>query len=352
MRKRRHIRISSFEFQVSILEFEPERSGARRSQIWNLKFGISLLAVRLTILFFVFHNSYFVNAQQDPIFTQYMYTKLEFNPAYAGSRDALAVDMLTRFQWVGVEGAPRTICLTAHTPLRNPHIGLGFYMYRDALGPTVDYNVMASFAYRILFPTSKLAFGVSAGIKYYNIDWNLLHPKDPGDQLLVNDASNRVVPDVDFGIYYSHSRYYAGISVKHLLQNQLVVSSTSPNNEVNFTRLRASFYGIAGGSVPLADKFMFLPSLLVKYVDNAPLQVDLNARFLLFDILTLGVGYRTSNAIGLLVGVDVGKGFSVGYSYDIWFNALRSHNSGSHEIRISFETDLFKRTRMLTPRYF
>jgi hypothetical protein len=53
-----------------------------------------------------------------------------------------------------------------------------------------------------------------------------------------------------------------------------------------------------------------------------------------------------------MAGVDVGKGFSVGYSYDIWFNALRSHNSGSHEIRVSYATDLFKRTRMLTPRYF
>ena len=294
----------------------------------------------------------FVYGQQDALFTQYMYTKLEFNPAYAGNRDALAVDLLSRFQWIGVDGAPRTICFTAHTPLRNPHIGLGMYIYRDDLGPTVDYNVMASFAYRVLFPSSKLAFGVSAGIKYYNIDWNALHPMDPGDQLLVNDASNRVVPDIDFGIYYSHSRFYTGLSARHLLQNQLVVSSTMPNDEVSFTRLLRNFYGIAGGTVSLTDRFLFLPSILIKYVMNAPLQADINARFLFWDILTLGAGYRTNNALGLLIGVEIGKGFSFGYSYDIWFNALRSHNSGSHEIRISYETDLFKRTRMLTPRYF
>lgn len=293
-----------------------------------------------------------VFGQQDPVFSQYMYTQLEFNPAYAGSRDALAMDLLTRFQWVGVDGAPQTTSLTAHTPLRNPHIGLGVYMYRDELGPSIDYNVMGSFAYRILFPTSKLSFGISAGIKYYNIDWNALNPRDPGDQLLIGDAGNRVVPDVDFGIYYSHARYYAGISARHLLQNQLVVSSTAPDDEVSFTRLKTNFYGIAGGSIPLAERFQFLPSILVKYVANAPLQADINARFLLLNLLTLGVGYRTNSAMGLMVGVDVGKGFSVGYSYDIWFNALRSHNSGSHEIRVSYEADLFKRTRMLTPRYF
>ena len=323
----------------------------------SFAFRFSLFANRVSsfvfcISSFVFLFSSTVYGQQDALFTQYMYTKLQFNPAYAGSRDALAVDLLTRFQWVGVDGAPRTICLTVHTPLRNPHIGLGMYLYRDELGPSVDYNVMATFAYRILFPASTLSFGISAGIKYYDIDWNALHPLDPGDPLLVNDVTNRVVPDVDFGIYFAHRRYYAGVSARHLLQNQLVVSSTTPDDDVSFTRLLRNFYGIAGGTVPLADRFLFLPSILIKYVMNAPLQADINARFLFWDILTLGAGYRTDNALGLLVGVEIGKGFSIGYSYDIWFNILRSHNSGSHGIRISYETDLFKRSRMLTPRYF
>jgi len=316
---------------------------------------LSLLRISLFVFLlssFVLRPSSLVFGQQDALFTQYMYIKLQFNPAYAGSRDALAVDLLTRFQWVGMEGAPRTICLTAHSPLRNPHIGLGVYFYRDAQGPTVDYNIMASFAYRILFPASTLSFGISAGIKYYDIDWNALHPLDAGDPLLMNEATNRVVPDVDFGIYYSHRRYYAGLSARHLLQNQLVISSTVPDDKVSFTRLLTNLYGIAGGSVPLADRFIFFPSVLIKYVANAPVQADIDARFLILDILMLGVGYRTTNAIGLMVGVDVGKGISVGYSYDTWFNTLRRQNSGSHEIRISYQTDLFKRTRMLTPRYF
>jgi len=95
-------------------------------------------------------------AQQDPLFTQYMYNKLDLNPAYAGSQDLFAADMLTRIQWVGIQGAPRTISLTAHTPLNNPHIGLGFDAVLDELGPTVNYNVKGSFAYRVIFPTSKL----------------------------------------------------------------------------------------------------------------------------------------------------------------------------------------------------
>lgn len=291
-------------------------------------------------------------AQQDPLLTQYMYVKLQFNPAYAGGLDIFSADLLTRFQWTGVEGAPRTVSLTAHTPLRDPHIGLGGYFYRDALGPSLDYNIMASFAYRILFPQSTLSFGVSAGIKYLDIDWNSLHPRDAWDPLLADEATDRLVPDVDFGVYYSHPRFFAGLSARHLLQSRVVVSSAAPDDKVSFTRLLTNMYGMAGGSFMVAGQIEFLPSVLIKYVANAPLQADIDARFVILKVLTLGAVYRTTKALGLMTGVDVGKGFSVGYSYDIWFNELRTYNGGSHELRVSWGADLFKRTRMLTPRYF
>jgi type IX secretion system PorP/SprF family membrane protein len=291
-------------------------------------------------------------AQQDALFTQYMYNKLEYNPAYAGSRDALSMDLLSRFQWIGIEGAPRSFSFTVHTPLPNPHIGLGLYAYHDAIGPSVDYNLMGTFAYRIIFPTTHLCFGLSAGIKYYDIDWNLLDPKNSGDPSLNNQVHNKVVPDVDFGIYYYGPQFYLGLSSKHLLQNQIVVSSAPPEGGSNYTKLLRNYYMLLGGAFPLGEKLQFLPSLLVKYVKDAPVQIDMNVRFLFYDLITLGASYRTENAMALMVGVNITKGLSVGYSYDIWFNSLRSYNSGSHEIRIGYDIDLINRSRMLTPRFF
>jgi len=290
-------------------------------------------------------------AQQDALFTQYMYTKLEFNPAYAGSHDALSIDLLGRFQWVGIEGAPKTLCLTAHSSMPENHLGLGLYVYMDQLGPTVDYNVMGTFAYRLLLPNSKLCFGVSAGIKYYDIDWGLLDPKDYGDPSLTDQVKNKVVPDVDFGIYYYTKNYYAGVSVKHLLQNQMVVSSSPPDGQSNFTRLLRTYYFIGGGSIPFSGNVRLMPSVLIKYVKNSPLQADLSARVRFLEIITLGASYRTGDALCLLLELFVYKGLSLGYSYDIWLNALKGNNQGSHEIRIGYDIDLF-RTRMLTPRYF
>ena len=305
---------------------------------------------RSVIIFLAFFPA-LLFAQQDALFTQYMYTKLEFNPAYAGSHDALSLDLLGRFQWVGIQGAPKTLCLTAHTPLPNQHLGLGMYVYMDQLGPTIDYNVMGTFAYRILFPKSKLSFGVSAGIKYYNIDWSALNPKDAGDPALSDQVRNKVVPDADFGIYYYSKNYYAGASVKHLLQNQMVVSSSPPDGQNNYTRLLRTYYFIGGGIISLTGNVQIMPSLLVKYVKNSPVQADFSARIRFLDIITLGASYRTDDALCLMMELLVYKGLSLGYSYDIWFNVLQGTSRGSHEIRIGYDIGLFK-TRMLSPRYF
>ena len=292
------------------------------------------------------------SAQQDPLFTQYAYNKLAINPAYAGSGGRFSADLISRFQWVGIKGAPRTFTFDAHTPLRNRHIGLGFYTYRDELGPSVDYGAMAAFSYRILFSATTLCFGIQGGFKYMDINWEILNPKDAGDLVLSSEVNNRMVPDVDFGIYYYGNRFYAGLSVKHLLQNQIVVSSAAPDDKTSFTKLRRNYYLIAGGAIPFSANLEFIPSMLLKYIRNAPIQADLNAMFLINNRFTLGIGYRTKNAVGLLVGINIGGGFSIGYSYDIWFNSLKSYNSGSHEIRLGYEFDLFHKERMLTPRFF
>ena len=290
--------------------------------------------------------------QQDPLFTQYAYNKLAFNPAYAGSSGRFSLDLITRFQWVGISGAPRTISFNAHTPLRNERIGIGLNAYRDELGPTIDYGAMVAFAYRIIFPKTKLCFGVQAGFKYMDINWGLLNPKDQGDVLLTSQVTNKAVPDVDFGIYYYGSRFYVGLSAKHLLQNEILVYSAAPDDQTSFTRLRRNFYGIAGGVIPLNENLDMIPSVLVKYLVDTPLQADFNVSVLIKNLLTIGVAYRTEKALAMIVQVNAGKGFSIGYSYDIWFNALKSYNSGSHEIRMGYEFDIFHKDRMLTPRYF
>lgn len=290
-------------------------------------------------------------AQQDPLFSQYMFNKLAVNPGYAGSREALSADILNRWQWVGIDGAPNTLSASIHSPLKNPHLGVGFSVYRDQLGPSIYQGALATFAYRIIFPNGKLSFGLQGGFKHADIDWNNvdMDPFNTGDPLLADQIKKKIIPDANFGIYYYTDKFFAGLSSKQLLQNQITVVEVGDKSQ--FTKLMRHFYVMTGAALPVSEGIVFRPSILLKYVPNAPPQMDLNASFLFANTFLLGASYRTEKAVSLMTEIRISRNLRVGYSYDIWFNPLGAYNKGSHELRIGFDLETLQ-NRMLTPRYF
>jgi type IX secretion system PorP/SprF family membrane protein len=298
---------------------------------------------------FLLLSSSVLFAQQDALFSQYMFNKLAVNPGYAGSRELLSTDLLYRNQWVDIDGAPKTISVSMHSPLSNPHLALGGNIYNDRIGPMSNTSAMATFAYRVIFPKGKLSFGLQAGVKSTGIRWDEIKAHNENDPFLQNRVKNKVVPDANFGVYYYTKNFYAGLSSHQLLQNStLVVEDSEGNTQV--TKLLTHFYAMAGTAIPISDNVIFRPSMLAKYVKNAPPQLDLNASFLFSNIIWLGVSYRTEKAVSFMTEINIAENFRVGYSYDIWMNELKSYNKGSHEIRLSFDINVAK--RILTPRYF
>lgn len=290
-----------------------------------------------------------VFAQQDPLYTQYMFNKLAVNPGYAGSRDLLTADVLYRYQWVNIDGAPKTISASLHSPLNNPHLALGAYVCSDRIGPMDYTGVLGTFTYRIIFPHSKLAFGLQAGVKNNHIVLGDLNPYNQQDPLMYSNIEKKIVPDANFGVYYYSDRFYAGLSSLHLLQNQTEMVQDSAGH-TQFSKLIAHFYGMTGAAFPLSDNVVFRPSLLLKYVKNAPVQLDLNASFLFANTFWLGASYRTEKAVSLITEININQNLRIGYSYDMWLNELKVYNKGSHEIRLSYDLNVGK--RILSPRYF
>jgi type IX secretion system PorP/SprF family membrane protein len=291
-------------------------------------------------------------AQQDPILTQYMFNKLAINPAYAGSTEALSFDIIDRFQWVGIKDAPNTISFTGNSSLPNKHLGVGLYTYRDAVGPTIETGLMGSFAYRILFPKGTMSFGAQFGFTYLFVDWEKLNPENPDDPLLNGQVSNHAAPDAGVGLYWYSKNYYVGVSSTHLLQNKILQSNV-PDNEANsFSKLMRHFYGMAGVVIPVTEYLDLRPSLLVKYVQNAPVQADLGVALLIRKVLWIGASYRTENCLSLTAEVNVVRNIHIGYAYDAWFNQLSGYNKGSHEIRLGIDLDILHNGRFNGPRYF
>src|SRR5687767_1328866 len=80
-------------------------------------------------------------AQQDAIYSQYMFNPFMINPAYAGSRDALSGVLLFRQQWAGIEGAPSTQTFSTHSGIGKTKLAAGLNLVNDAIGPTRNSGV-------------------------------------------------------------------------------------------------------------------------------------------------------------------------------------------------------------------
>ncbi len=304
----------------------------------------------LTALMILAVNSLF--AQQEALFSQYMFNKLTINPGYAGSHDKFAADVVYRYQWVQMDGAPKTLTASLHTPFpKFPQHSMGLYISNDKIGPMNYTEALATYAYRIIFPKSKLSFGIQAGIKNNGILWDDFRAYDEDDPFLINknQVDNKTIFDANFGIYYYTENFYAGLSSQQLLQNQSLLVTDSLGN-TQFAKLSAHFFGMTGFAIPLGESLVFLPSFLLKSVKNATPQLDLNASLQITDAFLIGLSYRTVEALSVITEVKLSQNIFLGLSYDVWLNKLKTYNKGSYEIRLSYEINSGK--RMLSPRYF
>jgi type IX secretion system PorP/SprF family membrane protein len=311
------------------------------------KINRTALAVVLTL------GSFTVKAQQDPMFTHYMYNTLAVNPAYAGSREALSITALHRSEWVDFKGAPITQTLTLHAPLRNEHIAIGLVVLNDKIGPTNNTSVAGDFAYIMkLSPKSKLALGVSAGLNIFQANLNTLNLDQTGDPTFQNNISNHTTPNFGFGAYYYRERFYAGVSIPSLMQNSYSVI-TEPNGTTLSGMEQRHYYLIAGTVIPLCYNLAFKPTTYIKVTAGAPVQADLTASFIIMKRLLVGAMYRTGDAFGALVGVDITEQFHVGYSYDYSYGLQTfRYNQGSHEIVLRYDFLFFSKKQIHSPRYF
>lgn len=285
-----------------------------------------------------------LKAQQDAMFSQYMFNMLNVNPAYAGSRDVLSATMLRRWQWVNIDGAPRTTTFAADAPLANKKIGLGIIAYNDRIGATNTNALYLNYAYRMRLSRGTLALGLNAGFAQYRADFLSLTVAQDGDPVGALKI-NKFMPNFGFGVYYNTDRFYIGISTPHLVNNKLTKESASDAIQ------KRHFFVMSGFVVPLSLFVKMKPSVLAKYVQGAPAQLDANLNFWFDDKISLGASYRTGDALVGMLEIQATPQLRIGYAYDASLTHLRKYNAGSHEIMLRYEFG-YGKSKIITPRYF
>ncbi len=286
--------------------------------------------------------------QVDALFSQYMFNGLVLNPAYAGSRGALSITADHRNQWAGIAGAPKSLTLSAHSPLRNDRYGLGLLVYNKTAGVIRQSGMFGTYAFRIPLLTGNLALGLQAGLTSFSANWTEETTVDPGDPAFSYNSETTWLPNFGFGFQYQTKRFYLGASVPRLLAN--FDKPGSITNDPGAYRYR--YYFVNTSYVwSVFHELKIKPTLLVKYIPGITPQIDLNLNFLSFESFWFGMGYRSGKTLILLTEYQWQDQLSIGYSYDLLSKELGPYSSGSHEIMVRYE---FNRSKSATksPRYF
>lgn len=290
-------------------------------------------------------------AQNQPMFTQYMFNEVYINPAYAGSRDNLSVTALRRMQWVGIDGAPTTNTLTAHAPVMGKRIGVGLTVVNDQIAVTKQTGVYASGAYRLPMPKGTLSFGLQLGLLSHIERLADVTTSTAGDDQFIANTDRVLVPNFGFGTFYKSENWYAGLSIPRMMENN-VTASASATDVKNKVRLGSWHYFLTGGLVKSINSSMRVrPNAMIKIAGGAPVEVDLSCDVVFHDKIWAGLAYRTGDAASLLLGGWITPQLRIGYSYDYTLSALQRFNSGSHEIMLGYDFS-FKADKLMTPRFF
>ena len=289
-------------------------------------------------------------AQQDAMFTHYMFNTQAVNPGYAGTRNALTVTGLHRSQWVGFDGAPITQTLTLHTPVANDKLGLGLSVVNDKIGPINTTSFFVDFAYKFkVSQKGKLSLGLKAGANLMQGALTTLELDQTGDNAFSQNIESQFLPNFGFGAYYYQDTWYVGVSTPRLLENDFKTNSTTGG----VASEKRHYFLIAGAVFKLSNTLKLKPTTFVKVTTGAPIEADLTATFLFKDKLWAGPMFRTGDAVGGLIGYQFTDQLAAGYSYDwSYTNRTFRYNGGSHEIMLRYDFFFNEKKKIRSPRYF
>ncbi len=301
----------------------------------------------ILVLIAVISGSSGVYAQQDPMFTQYMFNQLAINPAYAGSREVLSIMMLGRQQWVGFDGAPTTATLTGHSPIIENMAGGASIIY-DSFGPVNQTSLYIDYAYHLNINEGvKLSLGLNGGFTHYSIDYNSLQRTQSIDDAYPVNVEQTLLPNFGFGAYLYGDHFYAGLSVPKIIENKY----NSDNETFGNGKEIRHYYAMAGFVYRVNDWIVIRPSIMSRLAQGAPFSIDGNINTVIHDKIWLGIMYRLKDSFGGIVQYQVTPQLKLGYAFDLNTNQLKSYHNGTHEVMINYEFR-FKKERVANPRYF
>ena len=296
-----------------------------------------------------------VQAQQEPMYGQYIFNSSVINPAQAGGNNASQWGALGRYQWLGWDGAPETQSMYANFNLPR-QLGLAIGLYHDKIGPEVNLQIQADLAYHArLSDRWTLAGGLRLIGSHLKVNLSDVPNVDPNNPLFQDNWSSGLLLNMGAGLLAYNERSFFGVSIPKVFSNPLELS------DPEFIRKHSThLFAYAGTNIDLSDEFMFLPSTMFRFVEDAPAQLDLNTMFSFRNTLDFGPMIRSNmdgdsdwfDALGFIIGIHFLEKWYFGYMYEYPLSDIRDGTVQTHEVSLRFSWDRPRVNMIRSPRYF
>jgi len=277
-------------------------------------------------------------------------------PAYISNQYNWEFSTAARHQWVGFEGAPKSMFFIASTYVDKWNTQLGLKAFHDKIGYTNTTDVSLSYGYAVVLSQNwRLHFGIAAGYQNFSFDDGKRIMENENDPAINNNFSNEDYFNADLGAELAGKTWRIGIAAQNILtsvnyfDNKLYINNNTQQtynsylqNKTNFAY--AAYRGYSG------DEFDFSAGITgISYGKNMnqlelfgsvyyKSSVEYNKEKI--DRLRLGFFYRTSGEAGAIFSVYLhdknNKYYSISYIYDYNFSSIGLYATGTHEIMLTF----------------
>ncbi|PWK26899.1 type IX secretion system PorP/SprF family membrane protein [Arcicella aurantiaca] len=319
---------------------------------------------KLYLSIIAFISFYSVQAQQEAMYSQYLFNPLAINPAMSSKTNEATTKIIYRKKFMGgdFEGDPQTQTVVVDLPLANEKMNLGIQLYNDIAGIIKSTGGYGIYSYKAQFNDElSLTMGIQAGITNYRANLTsvqLIDPKDPN----FGQNINKILPSVGTGINLSNEKWFLAISVPQIIRTNL---SLVENPNANYSTANSRFlFAMFGYDFRINKSIKISPNILAKVVENAPVAFDYNLKASFNDKFTLGGSLRTANAkfnevstqtrLGdaflAFTEVQITPKIRFGYAYNI-STTKGQYDSGSHEIMLSFRFLKSQEETVVDPRF-
>lgn len=272
-------------------------------------------------------------AQQESALAFYRSNMNIVNPAYAGVDNETLLTTVLRQQWTGIPQAPQTGSIAFSMPLKK-NVGIGISILNDQVFIEKQTFLGVDFSYKLkMNESTDMYFGIKAGGGFYKVNsaglenYNVVSDPALGSIDFFN-------PNIGMGAVLKNKKWNVSLSVPRLL------NTTRAKNDSGYASTdidRPHFYLSGGYDFELSNSMVLKPTFMARYVNGAPVSIDINSMLQIEKKFEIGVAYRTDKAFGMLASVKLSNHLLFGYAYEMSTRVTMAMARNTNELLLQYK---------------